>query len=337
MIDFSGKRWIYMSFSFLAFVVAAVAVGIWGLRPGIEFTSGSTFTLQFTGESVEQQDLRDALAELGHGEARVQEAGENEFIIRTEELEGPAPSSAGPDVGPAVPVRGEIDEIQDALCQQFGTVGADGTCTGIVRKDFSTISETVSTEIARNATIAVIASCVAILLYVSWAFRHMRRPWRYGLAAILALVHDAFLVLGLFAFLGEFRGTEVDIAFVTAILTVIGFSVHDTIVVFDRIREVVGQDPYVPFEEAVNASLTETLIRSINTSFVVVLTVVAMLLIGGESIRNFLLVLLVGVVAGTYSSIGLAAQFLVAWENNDIGRFYRRLFNRPEPPVAEPA
>jgi preprotein translocase subunit SecF len=145
------------------------------------------------------------------------------------------------------------------------------------------------------------------------------------------------MVLGLFALLGEFRGTEVDVAFITALLTVIGFSVHDTIVVFDRIREVVSQDPYVPFEEAVNASLTGTLVRSLNTSFVVILTVLAMLLIGGESIRNFLLVLLVGMIAGTYSSIAIAAQFLVAWENNDVGRFFRKITGRGgETAVAEP-
>jgi preprotein translocase subunit SecF len=337
MIDFAGKRWIYMSVSLVMFIAAAIAVGIWGLRPGIEFTSGSTFTFEFREQTVSQEDLRDALADLGHEEARVQGAGPNEYLIRTSELEGPEPVTGGPNVGPAVPIRGEIDDIQAALCERFATPAADGSCPGVIRKDFSTVSETVSTEIARNATVAVIAASVAILLYISWAFRRMRRPFRYGLAAVIALVHDAFLVLGLFAVLGEFRGTEVDIAFVTAILTIIGFSVHDTIVVFDRIREVVSHDPYVPFEEAVNASLTETLVRSLNTTFVVVLTVVAMLLIGGETIRNFLLVLLVGMLAGAYSSIGLAAQFLVAWERNDIGRFWKRLTGRGGEAVAEPA
>ena len=116
-----------------------------------------------------------------------------------------------------------------------------------------------------------------------------------------------------------------DTGFITAILTVIGFSVHDTIVVYDRIRENITHDPYIPFEEAVNASLTETLARSINTSLVVVLTVVAMLLIGGVTIRNFLIVLLVGIISGTYSSVGIAAQLLVAWENKDLQRFWRRL------------
>ena len=197
------------------------------------------------------------------------------------------------------------------------------------------MSGTVSSEIARYATLAVFAAAVAILLYVWVMFRQLPKPWRYGTCAIVALVHDSFIILGLFAVLGEFRNTEVDTAFITAILTVIGFSVHDTIVVFDRIRETVSNDPYVPFEEAVNASMTETLARSINTSLVVVFTVLAMMLIGGETIRNFLLVLLVGIVAGTYSSIGVASQLLVVWENGDIGKFWRRLRgSAQEPDVA---
>jgi preprotein translocase subunit SecF len=336
VIDFSGKRWIYMSVSAVLFIVSAVVLGLFGLKPGIEFTSGTTFTYQFD-RAVTQQEVRQALADLGHREARVQGAGTNEFLIRTRELEGPAPASGGTQVGPVPPVTGEIDQIEAEFCRRFGTQEEGAPCQGVLRRDFASVSETVSSEIARNATVAVIAAAVAILLYVAWAFRRMRQPFRYGLAAVIALVHDAFILLGLFALLGEVRGTEVDTAFITAILTVIGFSVHDTIVVFDRIREVVSQDPYVPFEEAVNASLTETLARSINTSFVVVLTVLSMLLIGGDTIRNFLLVLLVGVVAGTYSSIGLAAQVLVAWENGDIGRFWRRLTGRGNGAIAEPA
>ena len=171
----------------------------------------------------------------------------------------------------------------------------------------------------------MIAASIAILVYISISFRKLQRSYLYGASAIIAVLHDAFIVLGLFALLGEFRGTEVDTAFITAILTVIGFSVHDTIVVFDRIRETVLHDPYVPFEEAVNASMTETLARSINTSFAVVLTVVSMLLIGGSTIQNFLLVLLVGIISGTYSSIGIASQLLVAFERNDIGKCFRRI------------
>ncbi|WP_322794995.1 protein translocase subunit SecF [Tepidiforma sp.] len=317
MLDFAGKRWWYLSFSGVFFVAAVVALALWGLKPGIEFTSGSTFTIEFTERQVSQAEVRQAMRDLGHPEARVQASGTNTYIIRTNELQN-APSLTG-GAGPVPP--GEIDEIERALQERFGA---------LERKDFATVSSTVSSEIARYATLAVLAAAVAILVYIWLAFRQLPKPWRYGACAVIALVHDAIIVMGLFAVLGEFRGVEVDTAFITAMLTVIGFSVHDTIVVFDRIRETVTHDPYVPFEEAVNASLTETLARSINTSLVVVLTIVAMLLIGGETIRNFLLVLLVGIVAGTYSSIGVAAQVLVAWENRDLARFWRKLRGQGE-------
>jgi len=322
MLDFAGKRWWYLSVSFVIFLVAAIALAWWGLRPGIEFTSGSSFTIVFTEREVSQGELRTAMAELDHPEARVQGAGTNTWLIRTEELDN-APSLDSTSAGPVPP--GEIDVIEAGLQERFGA---------LERRDFSTVSETVSTEIARNATFAVIAASLAILVYIAIAFRSLPQAWKYGTAAVIAVLHDAIIILGLFAFLGEFNNTEVDTAFITAILTIIGFSVHDTIVVFDRIRETINNDPYIPFEEAVNASMTETLARSLNTSITVVLTVVAMMLIGGETIRYFLLVLLVGIVAGTYSSIAIASQLLVAWENQDFTKFFRRLRGKAEEDLA---
>ena len=329
-IDFAGKRWWYLSVSLALFLAAAVIVAIPPhLKAGIEFTSGSTFTLQFTEREVAQDALRIAMADLGHTEARVQGAGPNTYLIHTGELQGAPALTDAP--GPVQP--GEIDTIEKGLQERFGA---------LTRNDFSTVSSTVSTEIARNATFAVIFASVAIMAYIAFAFRAvggLRNSFRYGTAAIIAVLHDAFMILGLFSLLGKINGTEVDVAFITALLTVIGFSVHDTIVVFDRIRETVLHDPYIPFEEAVNASMTETLARSLNTSFVVVLTVVAMLLIGGDSIRNFLIVLLVGIISGTYSSIAVASQILVAWENNDLGKFWRRIRGKSvlTEPEMEPA
>jgi preprotein translocase subunit SecF len=319
MLDFAGKRWWYLGISLVLFVAAAIILAIPPhLRPGIEFSSGSSFSEKFE-KPVSVSDLRDEMASIGFSDTRVQSQGNNTFLIRTRTLEG-SPDTAGDAQGPAQP--GELDRIEQKLTEKFGP---------LTRQDFQTVSGTVSSEIARNATLAVIAASVAILIYISLAFRKLDRPWRYGTCAILALLHDAFIILGLFSLLGKWHGTEVDTSFIVALLTVIGFSVHDTIVVFDRIRENVIHDPYIPFEENVNASLTDTLARSINTSLVVVLTVVTMLFIGGDTIRNFLLVLLVGIISGTYSSIGIASQLMVAWENNDIGRFFRRITGRGKP------
>ncbi len=324
-IAFAQRRWITLGLSLAVFLAAVITLAVPPrLHAGIEFTGGSTFTLQFAQEQqaepaegeeeppapepvrvVEPEELRDALGRLGHEEARVQGAGFNTYLVRTIELEGAPPLEAGE--GPVPP--GEIDDILAALEEEFGPVR---------RLDFATVSGTVSTEIARDATLAVAAAAVAILIYVAFAFRRQRAAWRYGLCAVIALVHDSLIVLGLFSLLAKVAGTEVDTAFIVAILTVIGFSVHDTIVVFDRVREVTSRDALVPFDEAVNVSLTETLVRSINTSFVTVLTIIAMFLIGGVTIQNFLLVLLVGVIAGTYSSIFVAAQVLVAWDKGDV-------------------
>lgn len=324
-ISFAQRRWITLGLSLAVFVAAVVTLAVPpSLRAGIEFTGGSTFTLAFEPGATDADGLREALGRLGHAEARVQGAGEDTFLVRTVELEGAPPLTAA--AGPPVP--GEIDDIVAALEAEFGPVQ---------RRDFATVSGTVSTEIARDATLAVAAAAAAILLYVAFAFRRQPSPWRYGLCAVLALIHDSVIVLGLFSLLAKFAGTEVDTAFIVAILTVIGFSVHDTIVVFDRVREVTSRDAYVPFTEAVNVSLTETLVRSVNTSFVTVLTIVAMFLIGGVTIQNFLLVLLVGVIAGTYSSIFVAAQLLVAWERGDTGRFLRRLRPGGEGAAAAPS
>ena len=329
MIDFAGKRWYALTVSGLLMLVMAAAVALWRLEPGIEFTSGSSFTYQFTERSVTQEELRDAMSELGHPEARIQGSGDNTWLIRTNELEG-APAQDSPDVvGPAEPVQGEIEEIEAGLRDRFGA---------LTRQDFATVSGTVSSEIAWYSFWAVIAACVAILLYIWFAFRRVPNSRRYGACAVVAVVHDALIILGMFAILGQFRGTEVDTAFITALLTIIGFSVHDTIVVFDRIREKISHDPYIPYSEAVNASMMETLGRSLTTSLTVVFTVTAMLLLGGDTIRNFLLVLLIGVVAGAYSSIAIASQLLVALEAGDFGRFFRKITGRGEAaPAAEAA
>jgi preprotein translocase subunit SecF len=302
------------------------------LKPGIEFTGGTTFTVRFA-QNVHQDTLRSALSELGHPEAIVQGTGQNKFLVRTKELKGAAEA---PEIGPAPP--SERDTIEAGLQQRFGDFLDNNGNVSNRFIDFYIVSGTVSEEIGRNAGFAVIAASVAILLYISWAFRAVPKPFVFGAAAIVALLHDVVVVVGTFSIFGKVFGIEINTMFLTGLLTVMGFSVHDTIVVFDRVRENLRRGEGRDFNECVNVSLNQTLARSVNTSFTVVLVLVAMLLMGGVTIRDFLLVLLIGIISGTYSSIFIASQLLVTWEERDMQRLLRRLLpwrRRPAPVETE--
>lgn len=325
MPNLVGRRgWFYL-FSLLILLPGAISLLIPpSLKTSIDFRGGTEFTARFQ-DPVEKDDLRDALADLGHDEARVQGTGQNEFLVRTNELQ----TVSGQVAGPTPP--DEASAIRDGLIERFGPmIDLEGNeITGFLEID--SISATISREIARNAIIAVIAASVAIFLYLWWSFRSVPQSIRFGTAAIVALVHDALLVVGIFSILGKLIDVEIDKEFVVAILTVIGFSVHDSIVVFDRIRETVGRGESRTFADAVNASLLQTLSRSLNTSFTLVFALLALMLMGGESIREFLWAMLIGTIAGTYSSICIAAQILVSWDEGDAPRLFRRILGRPEP------
>jgi SecD/SecF fusion protein len=322
IFDFVRRRGVYFLISALILVPGIVSLAVPpALKAGIEFSSGATMTAVFDDPNVSQDAVRGALADIGHDEARVQKTSGGSFIIRFGELEG----AIGPPIGPAPP--SERDEIEAALELRLGPFRTT---------NFNQVSEIVSREIARNAAIAVGVASIAILLYISISFRNVPKAYRYGIAAVIAALHDAIFILGAFSIFGKVFGTEINSMFITGLLTVIGFSVHDTIVVFDRIRENVAANPGVPFDEVVNTSLTETVARSINTSATVVLTLLALLLLGGGSIDVLLITLLLGIIAGTYSSIFIASQILVAWEDGDFARLWRRVAPKRLQPAAEP-
>jgi protein-export membrane protein SecD/preprotein translocase SecF subunit len=322
VFDFVRRRGLYFLISAAILIPGLVSLAVPpALKAGIEFSSGATMTIAFDDPNVTQDQLRDALASIGHDEARVQKTSGGSFIIRLGELEGPV----GPPVGAAPP--SERDQIEAGLQQALGPFRVT---------NFNAVSEIVSREIARNAAIAIGVASIAILLYISYSFRNVPKAYRYGIAAVIAALHDAVFILGAFSIFGKLFGTEINSMFITGLLTVIGFSVHDTIVVFDRIRENVGANPGVPFDEVVNTSLTETVARSINTSTTVILALLALLLLGGGSIDVLLLTLLLGIIAGTYSSIFIASQILVAWEDGDFARVWRRVTPKRLQPAAEP-
>jgi preprotein translocase subunit SecF len=333
-LDIVGRRaWFYL-FSLLILLPGAISLIVPPrLQAGIDFSSGSTFTVRFQ-QPVTQQELEQALAELDHGEARVQRTGENQFLVPTDTLEGPGEA---PPVGPAPP--SEKDAIEEALVERFGPLLDPNAVITNRFVEFDSIDATLSAEIARNAFYAVLAASAAIFVYLWWSFRAVPRPFRFGTAAILALLHDVLLVVGVFSILGKTIGTEINAFFITALLTVIGFSVHDSIVVFDRIRETVARGEERSFAQAVNSSLLQTMGRSLNTSLTLIFAILALMLLGGESIQEFLWAMLIGTATGVYSSVFIASQVLVSWDERDVPRLWRRLFGRgrAEEPEADPA
>jgi preprotein translocase subunit SecF len=210
---------------------------------------------------------------------------------------------------------GERTVINNYLQEQFGP---------FVTLEFSTVSPVVSSAAVRNATLAIAVATLFIMAYVRFAFSTVPKPSRYAVCAIIALIHDTVIVIGAFSLFGKLFGAEINLMFVTGILTAIGFSVHDSIVVFDRIRENITANPQSSLSENVNSALLQTMARSLNTSLTLLLPIGALLLLGGDTIQSFLLAILVGVVVGTYSSVAIAAQLLVAWEQGDLSRWFSK-------------
>lgn len=304
-----------------------------GLRPSIDFTGGSSWDIYFdaarTPVSKEVEDtLRDAesryLTELKAKPNQTQ--FEKDLLARrnNQNFEAIAQTSENGLIIVRTSLisdsTGEKDFLTKALQEKFGqSNGFDPNKLGL-----TSTGPTVANEVTVRSVLAVIVASVGILLYLAYAFRKVKRAWRYGACAIFGMVHDVFVVLGIFAILGFFFKVEVDALFVTALLTVIGFSVHDSIVVFDRIRENQLRYPGEAYENLVNHSLLQTLARSVNTSLTVLFTLAALYLFGGATIRNFVLALLIGIVSGTYSSIFNASMLLVIWEKGELGRFFGR-------------
>lgn len=330
MLDVVGKRYIFYVLSILVLLPGIISLALpGGLRPGIDFSSGSIMTIQFD-QSVDQSALRSEFADLGHPEAVVQHSGgqgASTFIVRTFTLKGEQRDASG-----NVTESTERQKIEDALVQRFGQKDAPGTPAkdSVKILSFDNVSPVIAQEMVRSAVLAVAAASLGILLYIAYAFRRVQKSFRWGTCAVIALIHDALVVLGVFSILGRIFDLEVDAMFITAVLTVIGFSVHDTIVVFDRVRENYGRRMGDRFENIVNHSIMQTMARSLNTSLTVLLVLVALFLFGGITTRNFVLALLIGIVTGTYSSIFVAASLLITWERGDIKNAWRRLFGSRE-------
>jgi preprotein translocase subunit SecF len=292
------KRNWFFTFSILIIVLGVFSVVNFGLKLGIDFTGGTLWEIQFNetdNQLVKREDIRKIFTDNDSSTSSIAETSQNSILIRTEETR-----------------EENINNIKQNINSSFGQ-------TEDLRLE--TVGPTISKELTKKALIAVSISIIAILLYVTWAFRKVPKPASsiaFGVCTIIALFHDVIITVGSFAILGYFLNFEINSLFITALLTVLGFSVHDTIVVFDRIRENISKHKDYPFETIVNHSLIQTISRSLNTSITVVFVLLALLLFGGDSIKGFTTALLIGIVSGTYSSIFIAAPLLVVWKKLKI-------------------
>ncbi len=289
-----GRRKIWYFISLLVIIPGLFALIVWGLPLGIDFKGGTLIEIEGVSDISK---VREIAQQNEFKDLSIAQAGQDKIIIRCAVLE-----------------KEKHENFKKVLLENFSS---------FQETRFETIGAAVSREITRNAILATILASVIIVFYVGWAFRKVSHPlssWKYGVCAIVALIHDVLVVLGVFAILGHFFKIEVNSPLVTALLTVVGFSVHDTIVIFDRIRENLKKRWGTDFEQVVNDSIFEMLPRTLSTSFVIFLVLAALLIFGGETIRYFVLVLVLGVVTGTYSSIMDASPLLVSWYNFDQKR-----------------
>ena len=289
MINIISKTKYAYFFSGALTFLSLISLLTWGLKYDIDFTGGTLMKVQFASAVPANQDVNDTLKNLNLGSLTIQGSDNNSILVR---------------------YASEDDKTNDDVWTALSTKYPGSTQLSV---DFTNSS--VSSELKSKSLNAIFFAIVVIMTYIAWAFRKVSRPvesWKYGAGAVIALIHDVLITAGIFSLLGHFYGIEVGIPFIAALLTILGFSVHDTIVVYDRTREnLLKGSSKIPFPDVVNKSLNETLVRSLNTSLTVIITLLSIYLFGGESIKYFALALLVGVTFGTYSSIFVASALLV--------------------------
>ena len=290
-LNIVGHKRIFLSTSAILVLASLVAIVFWGLKLGIDFTGGSLLEVEFAGTRPEVSAIKNILVKTSMENATIQPAGDKSLILRFG------------DIGQEEHIR-----LLDLLRSLSGGE--------VVEKRFDSIGPTIGAELKKGAITSLALAIIGIVLYIAWTFRGVSEPvasWKYGVVAVAALVHDITIPTGIFAILGKFGGIEIDTLFITALLTILGFSVHDTIVVFDRIRENLRKQKNGQFEEVVNHSMNETMARSVNTSLTVLLVVLAIFFFGASTTKWFSLALGLGVIFGTYSSIFVASPLLVLW------------------------
>ncbi|MEK7494008.1 MAG: protein translocase subunit SecF, partial [Patescibacteria group bacterium] len=296
-------RKVYYVFSGVLITLSIAALAIWGLQFGIDFKGGSLLVGEFAKTPLENEEISDVAQTLGLGEIIIQQTGEKGVILRLKELDEQAHQRL-------------IASLQERARAQDAE-------NDFIQRSFESVGPSIGKELRTKALTATAIVLALIIGYVALAFRKVSYPlasWKYGMATLIALFHDVIIPLGLFAALGHFYHVEISSAFIAAILTVLGYSVHDSIIVFDRVRENLMKHHGKTFEETVNISVNQTFVRSLNTSLTVILVLLAIYFFGGESIKYLALMLLVGIGVGTYSSIFIASTILVSWYDRMMGQ-----------------
>ncbi|MDD3301632.1 MAG: protein translocase subunit SecF [Patescibacteria group bacterium] len=294
MLNIIKNRKIWLSISGILIALSITALSFWGLNFGIDFTGGSLLETKFTNYQPSINEIQESLSSIGVSNLIVQPTEDGTTLLRFKE---------------------SSQEVHQAINKNLSELAAKNNGTAKEMR-FDSIGPSIGQELKSKSFNAIFIVLLMMIVFIAYAFRKVSKPvasWKYGLSAIIALSHDVLIVLGVFAVLGHFAGMEINTAFIAAILTVLGYSVNDTIIVFDRTRENLPKSSQ-NFEDTVNVSVNQVLTRSINTSFSVILALLAILIFGGDSIRDFALVLAVGVFVGTYSSIFIASPLIVVWE-----------------------
>ena len=281
------KTW--YTVSIILVILSIVSFIIFGLNLGIDFTGGSMMDLKFQ-ERPSVDNLKKVLSELELENLKIQPVGDQEYILKMTDIK-----------------EEKHQEILEKLNENFEQ---------IEERRFDSIGPIIGEELKEKSIWAIIIVLIAIVLYIAYVFRKVSKPvasWKYGISAIVALTHDIIIIMGVFSILGYLLGVEIDAFFISALLTILGFSVNDTIVTFDRVRENLHKKQHLTFKELINVSINETLTRSINTSLTTFVVLTSVFIFGGETIRFFVLALMLGVIIGTYSSIFIASPLLLFW------------------------
>lgn len=283
-------RKIYFFISILLVLVSLASLLIWKLNLGIDFTGGTLIEIEFKETRPTHQEIQEKLAELALGQINLQSTGERGLILRLKDID---------------------EETHQKILEKLGW-------ERIEEKRFESVGSLIGRELKKKAAWAILLALLAIILYIAWAFRKIAKPvasWQYGLVATIALFHDILITLGVFAVLGHYQNVEIGLPLVAAFLTILGYSVNNSIVVFDRSRENILKVSWTDFEDIINQSVNQSLTRCLNTALTTLFVLLAIFFLGGPSIKYFALALVVGIIVGTYSSIFLVSSLIVAWRN----------------------